>query len=103
LLGRLGGEEFAVVLPNTSLEEARVIAERIRVMIAELSFYTAQRTQSFHTTISIGISCATETIYAYELLYKHADLALYEAKQSGRNLVITYSGNATTQEDVPES
>ncbi|WP_242402200.1 GGDEF domain-containing protein [Methylophilus sp. OH31] len=103
LLGRLGGEEFAVVLPNTSLEEARVIAERIRVRIAELSFYTTQRTQSFHTTISIGISCAAETIYAYELLYKHADLALYEAKQSGRNLVITYSGNATTQEDVADS
>jgi len=103
LLGRLGGEEFAVVLPNTSLEEARVIAERIRVRIAELSFYTTQRTQSFHTTISIGISCAAETIYAYELLYKHADLALYEAKQSGRNLVITYSGNATPQEDVADS
>jgi diguanylate cyclase (GGDEF)-like protein len=103
LLGRLGGEEFAVVLPNTSLEEARVIAERIRIRIAELSFYTTQRTQSFHTTISIGISCAAETIYAYELLYKHADLALYEAKQSGRNLVITYSGNATPQEDVADS
>ncbi|WP_228522632.1 diguanylate cyclase [Methylophilus sp. 14] len=103
LLGRLGGEEFAVVLPNTSLEEARVIAERIRVRIAELSFYTTQRIQSFHTTISIGISCATETIYAYELLYKHADLALYEAKQSGRNLVITYNDNATLQEHTPDN
>ncbi len=103
LLGRLGGEEFAVVLPNTSLEEARVIAERIRVRIAELSFYTTQRIQSFHTTISIGISCVTETIYAYELLYKHADLALYEAKQSGRNLVITYNGNATRQEHTPDN
>lgn len=103
LLGRLGGEEFAVVLPNTSLEEARVIAERIRVMIAELSFYTSQRTQSFHTTISIGISCAAETIYAYELLYKHADLALYEAKQSGRNLVVSYTDNLSTQENLPDS
>jgi len=103
LLGRLGGEEFAVVLPNTSLEEARVIAERIRVMIAELSFYTSQRTQSFHTTISIGISCAAETIYAYELLYKHADLALYEAKQSSRNLVVSYTGNLSTQENLPDS
>lgn len=93
LLGRLGGEEFAVVLPNTSLEEARVIAERIRTRIAELSFHTAHLTQSFHTTISIGISSTTDSIYAYELLYKHADLALYEAKQSGRNRVVTYSGN----------
>lgn len=93
LLGRLGGEEFAVVLPNTSLEEARVIAERIRTRIAELSFHTAHLTQSFHTTISIGISSTTDSIYAYELLYKHADLALYQAKQSGRNRVVTYSGN----------
>ena len=68
-----------------------------------MSFYTTQRIQSFHTTISIGISCATETIYAYELLYKHADLALYEAKQSGRNLVITYNGNATLQEHTPDN
>lgn len=93
LLGRLGGEEFAVVLPGTTLEEAQVIAERIRARIAELSFHTAQHTQRFHTTISIGISSTTDSIYAYELLYKHADLALYEAKQSGRNRVVTYSGN----------
>lgn len=102
LLGRLGGEEFAVVLPDTSLEEAQVIAERIRARIADLSFHTAQHTQRFHTTISIGISSSAETIYAYELLYKHADLALYQAKQSGRNRVVSYSGNwASTQEDMP--
>lgn len=92
LLGRLGGEEFAVVLPGTNLEEAQVIAERIRARIAEQSFHTTLHTQSFHTTISIGISSSSETIYAYELLYKHADLALYKAKQSGRNRVVSYSG-----------
>lgn len=101
LLGRLGGEEFAVVLPSTSLEEAQVIAERIRARIAELSFHTTQHTQRFHTTISIGISSSSDTIYAYELLYKHADLALYEAKQSGRNRVVSYSGNwSSAQEDT---
>lgn len=102
LLGRLGGEEFAVVLPGTNLEEAQVIAERIRARIAEQSFHTTQHTQSFHTTISIGISSSSETIYAYELLYKHADLALYKAKQSGRNRVVSYSGTwPTTPEDAP--
>lgn len=102
LLGRLGGEEFAVVLPGTNLEEAQVIAERIRARIAEQSFHTAQHTQRFHTTISIGISSSSETIYAYELLYKHADLALYKAKQSGRNRVVSYSGTwPTTLEDTP--
>lgn len=102
LLGRLGGEEFAVVLPSTSLEEAQVIAERIRARIAEQSFHTAQHTQRFHTTISIGISSSSETIYAYELLYKHADQALYEAKQSGRNRVVSYSGHwSANQEDTP--
>ncbi|HWU66335.1 MAG TPA: diguanylate cyclase, partial [Methylophilus sp.] len=102
LLGRLGGEEFAVVLPGTNLEEAQVIAERIRARIAEQAFHTTQHTQSFHTTISIGISSSSETIYAYELLYKHADLALYKAKQSGRNRVVSYSGTwPTTPEDAP--
>lgn len=102
LLGRLGGEEFAVVLPGTNLEEAQVIAERIRARIAEQSFHTTLHTQSFHTTISIGISSSSETIYAYELLYKHADLALYKAKQSGRNRVVSYSGTwPTTPEDAP--
>jgi diguanylate cyclase (GGDEF)-like protein len=102
LLGRLGGEEFAVVLPGTNLEEAQVIAERIRARIAEQSFHTAQHTQRFHTTISIGISSSSETIYAYELLYKHADLALYKAKQSGRNRVVSYSGTwPTPLEDTP--
>jgi diguanylate cyclase (GGDEF)-like protein len=91
LLGRLGGEEFAVVLPATTAEEARVIAERIRTSIAELRFFTPQGGHEFSTTISIGISCANETIYAYELLYKHADLALYQAKQTGRNRVICYN------------
>jgi len=101
LLGRLGGEEFAVILPGTSLEEAQVIAERIRARIAELSFHTSLHTQRFHTTISIGISSSSETIYAYELLYKHADLALYDAKQTGRNRVVSYSGNWTAaQEDI---
>lgn len=98
LLGRLGGEEFAVVLPSTSLEEAQVIAERIRARIAELSFHTAQHSERFHATVSIGISSSSETIYAYELLYKHADQALYEAKQSGRNRVISYAGGLS-QED----
>jgi diguanylate cyclase (GGDEF)-like protein len=91
LLGRLGGEEFAVLLPATTPEEARVIAERIRTSIAELRFFTPQGGHEFSTTISIGISCAKETIYAYELLYKHADLALYQAKQTGRNRVICYN------------
>lgn len=103
LLGRLGGEEFAVVLPSTSLEEAQVIAERIRTRIAELSFNTAHHTQRFHATISIGISSSSDTIYAYELLYKHADQALYEAKQAGRNRVISYSGSLSPSQDEASS
>lgn len=96
LLGRLGGEEFAVVLPDTNLEEAQIIAERIRARIAEQSFQTTQHPHPFNTSISIGIAVASETIYAYELLYKHADLALYQAKQSGRNRVVCYAGHQQT-------
>lgn len=102
LLGRLGGEEFAVLLPNTKIDEARVIAERIRMSIAELSFHTPALTQSYHTTVSIGIAYASENMYAYELLYKHADLALYLAKQSGRNLVVCDTDRLSARKRLPE-
>lgn len=99
LLGRLGGEEFAVVLPGTSLEEARIIAERIRTSISELSFHTTLGGHQFRTTISIGISTARDMLYAYELLYKHADLALYDAKQTGRNRVVCYQSPWPREEE----
>lgn len=76
---RYGGEEFAIVLPETPAKLAYAVAERIRKTIARL-------TLGFPVTISIGLSCATElkTITS-EGMVRQADKALYAAKNGGRN------------------
>lgn len=84
LLVRYGGEEFAVLLPDADLEEARAIAERLRAMIADTEICCDGI--SFQVTISIGITPARheETL---ENLIREADHALYRAKELGRNRV----------------
>lgn len=86
LLGRLGGEEFAILLPVTDTESARIVAERIRETFNQQLF--EYEDFSFHATVSIGIACFPET-YAKssnDLLNK-ADKLLYLAKNEGRNRV----------------
>jgi diguanylate cyclase (GGDEF)-like protein len=84
LLGRLGGEEFVVVLPTTELLDAHVIAERIRAQVpsVDLSSWVGDR----RITVSIGIatSSAGDTV---SILLRRADAALYIAKRAGRNCV----------------
>ena len=85
LFGRYGGEEFAVILPNTDLAGAEEVAERIRLGIAEniIDF----QGQSITLTVSIGVAVMAEQDSRYEDLIGNADLALYQAKKSGRNRV----------------
>jgi len=86
-LGRYGGEEFLVILPHTSEEDARQTAERLRRAIADEPFRAAG--QAFEVTVSIGVaaypSSAADTPNA---LIHEADAALYRAKQAGRNRVV---------------
>jgi diguanylate cyclase (GGDEF)-like protein len=84
LLGRLGGEEFVVVLPNTELQDAYRIAERIRaqVLTVDLSSWLGDR----RITVSIGVATATAGDTVSTLL-RRADAALYAAKDAGRNCV----------------
>ncbi len=85
LFARLGGEEFAILLPQTDFIAARAVAERLRQTIAEQSVATGQ--ESFHFTVSIGVaSLDAHTMDLHDLL-RHADDALYQAKQHGRNRV----------------
>lgn len=85
LFARLGGEEFAILLPQTDFIAARAVAERLRQTIAEQSVATGQ--ESFHFTVSIGVaSLNAHTMDLHDLL-RHADDALYQAKQHGRNRV----------------
>jgi two-component system cell cycle response regulator len=83
-LGRFGGEEFCLVLPETSLSSAVRIAEDLRSIVAHQTF--AAEGQEIHVTVSMGAAAATPTM-TVEQLYKAADEMLYKAKASGRNRV----------------
>lgn len=84
-IGRLGGEEFSVILKMTSLNEAIVFAERVRKIIENYVFKFAD--DSIHSTISIGVSHINVSDCDYKMVFQRADEALYESKRQGRNKV----------------
>ncbi len=89
-VGRFGGEEFAVLLPNTAINEALNIAERLRKAIED--GFAISEEHRIHFTVSIGVAVLDEkkTVSAVTLL-NNADKALYNAKESGRNCVMSYA------------
>ncbi|KIL98027.1 hypothetical protein CCC_01088 [Paramagnetospirillum magnetotacticum MS-1] len=87
ILGRIGGEEFAVALPNTGPDGARVIAERLRAAVAELVVRPAKG-ELFELTVSIGVAQLREGDLTIDTLLERADQALYRAKHAGRNRVV---------------
>jgi diguanylate cyclase len=90
--GRFGGEEFAVVLPETDIEGAAVIAERIRKRIEAA---TMEPAEGIRCTVSIGIAAAQPDVEDAGDWISRADRALYEAKRLGRNLVVRESPAVT--------
>lgn len=90
---RYGGEEFCILLPQTNIEEASIVAERLRSAVETKAIETFiekdDSNKNISVTISIGLSQLKETDMA-EDLYKRADKALYEAKETGRNKVVVY-------------
>jgi len=84
---RYGGEEFSVILPECSLQQAAVRAEEIRLRLRELH---VERANEIHgmVTVSIGVAGFQETTDNWNLLLKFADDALYKAKRAGRDRVI---------------
>jgi len=86
VLGRLGGEEFAALLPETGLEAALQVAERLRVAVAGMGLVHGGTPLA--VTISLGVAQAAGPEETLEALLKRADQAMYEAKQSGRNRVV---------------
>ncbi len=85
VFARIGGEEFALLLHGTSLEGAKIIAEKIRLRVEELDF--EDNYIPFDLTISIGCSSLSESVTTLEELYQDADKKLYIAKELGRNRV----------------
>ncbi len=88
LIGRMGGEEFAIVLPGVDRHAARIVAEKLR-----RAFEEDRQTESPPFTASIGVVLAGETDSISDLL-NHADAAVYVAKQNGRNRVEFYTHGA---------
>ena len=88
VFGRFGGEEFLLVLPETTSTEAYVLAERIREGIAAASIDLPGRREPLTITVSIGCATASTGSSGVEAVLKAADEAMYQAKASGRNQVV---------------
>ena len=91
---RYGGEEFCILLPYTTIEEAKFVAERLRKKVESEKIDISQvynEQKEVNVTISVGVSEYNEhTILSPKDLYKKADEALYQAKEQGRNQVVLY-------------
>jgi diguanylate cyclase (GGDEF)-like protein len=87
---RYGGEEFSILLPQSGLTEARVIAERIRRRIERTQFPHGKSQPTGAVTVSIGISSFSPELDAPASIIYAADQALYLAKSRGKNCVEAY-------------
>lgn len=85
LFGRIGGDEFSIILPNTNSKDSLIIAERIRCSIAAMEII--HQKQRIHLTVSIGIVQSTPKMRTIHDVLNAADKALYQAKSEGRNKV----------------
>ncbi|WP_229679211.1 tetratricopeptide repeat-containing diguanylate cyclase [Dyella caseinilytica] len=97
LFGRLGGEEFGILLQECSLSQGMAIADRIRTAIETTSIDVEERAVSF--SASIGLASTETCGHALQRLCKEADAALYRAKRHGRNRVIAH----TEDDDLVEA
>jgi diguanylate cyclase (GGDEF)-like protein len=98
IFARVGGEEFCIMLPGCSIEDARERAENLRLAIANV-------TDKSRATISasMGVSSTTPSGYDLHQLMAHADTALYQAKRAGRDCVVVYDPNSIVTELRPGS
>jgi diguanylate cyclase (GGDEF)-like protein/PAS domain S-box-containing protein len=85
---RIGGEEFLILLPQTALDAALTVAERVRTAVQNNAITLADGGQ-LQFTVSVGVATLSRDIGTADQLFKRSDLALYEAKESGRNRCVT--------------
>ncbi len=88
VLARYGGDEFVILMTQTSTEHARMVAERIRAAIHNTSFDTHGNRVA--TTVSIGIASFPDSVATASAVFEKADVALYKSKHEGRNRITFY-------------
>jgi len=101
IVGRLGGEEFGVILPNTALDEARCLAERLRQAVVQNEIVT--RYALLKLSVSIGVAAFGPAIQTIDDLLRYADQALYQAKAEGRDRVVVALDEGVSADKTPVS
>ena len=91
-VARWGGEEFIIIAPETTAQQACVVAERLRRTVAEHPFPNAEKQPLGHMSLSLGVTTISEAVGSHEVLFNQADEALYQAKGNGRNRTVFSSG-----------
>ena len=89
LMCRYGGEEFVLVLPDSDVDAARAVAERIRTAVSKTPFAVANGKHKVNLTISMGIAGLRLVGDSAEALFSRTDAALYQAKKDGRNRIVS--------------
>ena len=89
LICRYGGEEFVVVLPDSDVEAAEAVAERLRIAVADTPFVVANGKHKVSLTVSMGIAGLRLMGDSVDALFSRTDAALYQAKKSGRNRIVS--------------
>lgn len=97
VVARFGGEEFALMLPETSPEQAYQRAEDIRKLVEKAEFTIPTSVTPIHITLSLGIACRERFDQSAEEIIHNADVALYHAKLKGRNRAYIYSSDRFVQ------
>ncbi len=88
-IGRYGGEEFVVILPETPTSDAAQIADKMRELIAERPVFFEGR--PINVTVSIGVAELCDSMTTYEEVFHNADKALYTSKENGRNRITCFN------------
>ncbi|MGJ8693124.1 MAG: GGDEF domain-containing protein [Thalassotalea sp.] len=91
LFARIGGEEFVIGMPETTMNEANNITERIRIEVEKHQIVLAKEHKKFNCTASFGIASLSDTARDLKSILGNADKALYKAKEMGRNRVQMYA------------
>lgn len=98
LIARYGGEEFVIVMPATSLNQAAVVAERVRKVVSTKQFEIPVKPGKISKTISVGLSMVSNGDTSHSLV-ERADKALYHVKNTGRNKVVVFGSKPQKKKD----